>query len=63
MKISIEQYNLNNTKSKYCPSGKQNNVFPHSQRIYFLTPGMSKYGLLHGKRQLRLQMKLNLLNS
>lgn len=63
MKISIEQFNLNNMESKYCPCGKQNNIFPHFQHIYFLTPSTSKYGLLHGKRQLRLQMKLNLLNS
>ena len=63
MKINIEQFNLSNTESKYCPYDRQNNALPHPQDIHFLIPRTREYVLLGGKRQLNLQVELNLLNS
>lgn len=43
MKISIEQYNLNNTESKYRPCDRQNNAHTHPQDIHFHIPGTCEY--------------------
>lgn len=65
MKINIEQYHLNNTEIKYHPCGRQNNVLPNPlpPHICILFPGAYGYVMLHGKRQFKLQVELNLLKS